>query len=262
MRKIILVLAVLVLLTSCGKPDKTTGLINPGKLQVGVEIGYAPMEFYSDDGITPYGFDVDLSKLLAEDMGLKVVYSDTEWDGIFSGLDIDKYDVIISGVTRTPERDETTFLSNSYVRNRQVLITKSDSKLQLNDIMDVEGLKVGFQTQTTSDIYLSGLIDTGVLHCEREEYDKIMNVFDDLQLNRIDAVLVDGVVAHYYMDKYPGAFRERWSQPESEDPEEIVVVIKKGNQVLLDKVNTSLDNLEKNGKLPALRDKWFGSAEK
>lgn len=64
-------------------------------LKVGTEIGYPPMEYFDEDGATPIGFDMEL----ADDMGLELELVDTAWDGIFAGVDTDKYDVIISSVS-------------------------------------------------------------------------------------------------------------------------------------------------------------------
>ena len=68
-----------------------------GTLRVGMEIGYPPLEYYDDDGVTPIGIDVELANALAEEMGVKVELIDTAWAGIFAGLDKGDYGCIISG---------------------------------------------------------------------------------------------------------------------------------------------------------------------
>jgi polar amino acid transport system substrate-binding protein len=89
-------------LVACGSTkssDSDSYTIKEGKLMVGMEIGYPPMEYYDADGTTPIGFDVEVSKAVADYLGLEIEYVDTAWDGIFAGVNTDKYDVIFSSVS-------------------------------------------------------------------------------------------------------------------------------------------------------------------
>ncbi|GHV32224.1 hypothetical protein FACS18949_02490 [Clostridia bacterium] len=95
-----------------------------GKLTVGMEVGYPPMEYTSDDGKDYLGFDVDVAKALAELLGLEVEYVNTAWDGIFAGLDKGQYDIIMSAVSITPERQEKYILTEPYVANALCIVTK------------------------------------------------------------------------------------------------------------------------------------------
>ena len=91
--------------------------IKEGKLMVGLEIGYPPLEYFDEDGATPIGFDVELATAIADQMGLELELVDTAWDGIFAGVDTDKYDVIMSSVSWTEGRNENYNLSKTYVAN-------------------------------------------------------------------------------------------------------------------------------------------------
>ena len=92
----------------------TPSTIKDGVLSVGVEIPYPPMEIFADDGVTPMGFDIDLAEALGEKLGLEVEFNNVAWDGIFDGLKVDKYDVVISSCTITPEREVSFFFSDLY----------------------------------------------------------------------------------------------------------------------------------------------------
>lgn len=96
--------------------------IKDGKLLVGMEIGYPPMEYMDDSGLVPQGFDVDLSYALGELLGLEVELVNTAWDGIFAGLDKDQYDVIISSVSITPERQEAYEMTAPYIANALCIV--------------------------------------------------------------------------------------------------------------------------------------------
>jgi ABC-type amino acid transport substrate-binding protein len=97
----------------------------PGVLTVGMEVGYPPMEYTTEDGQTFIGFDVDVAKAVAELLGLQVEYVNTSWDGIFAGLEKNQYDCIMSSVSITPERDEAYILTKPYVANRLCIVVKN-----------------------------------------------------------------------------------------------------------------------------------------
>ncbi|MDR1734675.1 MAG: transporter substrate-binding domain-containing protein [Oscillospiraceae bacterium] len=94
-----------------------------GVLTVGMEVGYPPMEYTTDDGAEYIGFDVDVAKALAELLGLEVEFVNTSWDGIFAGLEKGQYDCIISAVSITPERQEKYILTEPYVANQLCIVT-------------------------------------------------------------------------------------------------------------------------------------------
>ena len=98
--------------------------IEDGKLLVGMEIGYPPMEYMDETGLIPMGFDVDLSYELGELLGLEVELVNTAWDGIFAGLDKEQYDIIISSVSITPERQEAYELTEPYIANALCIVVK------------------------------------------------------------------------------------------------------------------------------------------
>ncbi len=97
--------------------------VKEGKLLVGFEAGYPPMEYTDDSGLNYIGFDVDLAKEIAALFGLEIEFVNTAWDGIFAGLDKDQYDMIISGVSITPERQEAYEMTEPYISNKLVIVT-------------------------------------------------------------------------------------------------------------------------------------------
>jgi polar amino acid transport system substrate-binding protein len=121
----IIVLGVLVLggMVFAGGSRDSGGLtLEKGVLTIGMEIGYPPMEYLDTDGKTPIGFDVSMAKALAEKLGLKYKFVDTAWDGIFAGVDTDKYDCIISSVTFTDERLAAHNFTRPYIGNSQAMV--------------------------------------------------------------------------------------------------------------------------------------------
>lgn len=229
-------------------------LIKDGVLTVGMEVGYPPLESYDTDGKTPIGFDVDVIKDIAGKMGLEVEFVDTAWDGIFAGLDTKKYDCIISGVTITDERKQKYDFSDAYIQNYQCMVILKDSKVTATSPEEATGLKVGYQAETTSDVYMTDLVDKG-LKIEASEYEKILEAFTDLEAGRTDAVVCDSTVATAYLNKENSKFKLVWKQQDS--PEEFGIMVQKGNTMLTD-INKYLKELKNDGTIESLTNKWFG----
>ena len=227
--------------------------IEEGVLMVGVEIGYPPMEYFDEDGATPIGFDIELAQALADDMGLELELVDTAWDGIFAGVDTDKYDVIISSVSWTEERDENYNLSKTYVANAPVLVVPAGSDIA--DIMDLEGKTVAVQMETTADYLIQEYIEEG-LDTDLRQYEKVINTFDDLKAGRVDAVCTDSVVASYYLGDDANDYETVW---QSDEGEPICMCLKKGNDELQAQLEEALDNIKESGQLSEIAIKYFGS---
>jgi polar amino acid transport system substrate-binding protein len=235
-------------------------LIVPGTLTVGTEIGYPPFEMYADDGVTEIGLDIDLAKEIAKALGVEVVFQNTDFEGILDGLDIDKYDVVMSAVTITNARKEKVDFSDDYIENWQAIVVRKGDKA-ITAPAQLDGKKVAYQKATTSTEYLTKLRDTGALECQVSEYEKVMDCFSDLKLARVDAVLCDSVVAEAYVAREPEAFEMTWIQStvEGDEPELFGVAVKKGNAELLDAVNGALAQLEASGWMDGLRQLWLAS---
>lgn len=243
-------------LISCSKKtEKGEFTSEKGKLKIAMEIGYPPFEYYDSDGKTPIGFDVRLGQELAKRLGLEAEFVDTAWDGILAGLDTDRYDVIISAMTITPDRMANYDFSKAYIGNAQSIILQKDSSLEISSPSDLEGKKVGVQAETTSDFFMKKLHDEKGLNYISSGYDKVMNAYDDLKLNRIDAVCSDSLVAVSYLSKPDSEYKKVW---EGEAEEYFGVCMKKGNSVLKDKINETLTKMEEDGTMSKLYTEIFG----
>jgi len=259
MKKTIAVLAAAVLalsFTGCAKKATNSGLtLKEGVLKIGMEIGYPPFEYFAEDGKTPTGFDVQLGKAIADKLGLKVEYVDTAWDGIFAGLDTDKYDVVMSAVTIFPERAEKYDFSTPYIGNGQAIIVAKKTNLNVTKPEDLAGLRVGYQAETTSDIFMTKQAQGG-LKFTPEEYDKVMNAYDDLKNGRCDAVVSDSLVAVDYLSKEDSPYKQVWAGT----PDEFFgVTLKKGNSKLQEAVNKALAELKADGTLSQISVSVFGT---
>lgn len=239
-----------------GTPAADTGAsADGGTLRVGMEIGYPPLEYYDDDGVTPTGIDVELANALSKEMGMEVELIDTAWAGIFAGLDKGDYDCIISAVSITSDRLLEFDFSNPYIKNYQCIVTKADASTKPTSLDELKDLNVGYQEETTSDDYLNNYMAVNSLSVNTNAYAKVINVFDDLELGRLDAVVCDSIVAESYVAD--GKFEITWQQGEDEETEEFGICMKKGNTELKDKVNAALATLDENGTLDEIIHKYL-----
>ena len=227
--------------------------MKPGVLSIGMEIGYPPMEYLADDGRTPIGFDVEMGKAIAAKMGLKAEFIDTAWDGIFAGVNTNKYDCIISAVTINDARLAAHNFSKPYIQNTLAIVIPKNSSLNVRSPNDLAGLSVGYQEETTSDDFMSELADSGLRFTPRE-YDKVLYCFDELRLGRIDAIMTDLLVAYEYIGQAGSPFQIVWQGGE----EEFGICMKKGNDALTSAINDALDALFADGTIQRISNQVFG----
>jgi polar amino acid transport system substrate-binding protein len=257
MKKVILaVLAILLaggILFAGGSKQGSGGLtIKPGVLMVGMEIGYPPMEYLDSNG-NPVGFDVEMAGLIAEKLGLKLELVDTAWDGIFAGVDTGKYDCIMSSVTITDERLAAHNFSRPYIGNAMSMVLLKGSKITAKNPQELSGLGVAYQAETTADFYMARLASEG-LKFTPYEYDKVINCFDELKLGRVDAIVVDSLVAVDYIAPADTPFEIVWQGPADE---KFGICLKKGNDALTSAINKALDELFAEGVMHKLSQKIF-----
>ena len=242
-----------VLLPACSKNHNNI-MVSNGVFTVGININYPPMEYYASDGITPIGFDVDLAKDLAKEMGLKIEFADTTWENIFYSLEAKKYDCIISSVTITPDRLNQFNFSGPYIKNSLVLVMPKSPKRNIKSPLDIAGLSVAYQEGTTAADYMAVLKRRDVDYTPFE-YGKMTQCFDDLHLGRVDAVMTDLVVAHYYLsdDKYEIVWQG--------DEEVFGICFKKSDIALLNIVNKSLDRFFADGTIVKISKENFNGMD-
>lgn len=237
-----------IVLSACGTKEDNN-------LKIGMEVGYPPMEMVDTDGRTPIGFDVDIGKELAKRLNKKdLSIINTGWDGIFLGLEGKKYDCIISSVSITKEREAAYHVSNPYVANRLVIITKKETT-NITKPEDLVGQKTGVQVSTTSEDFLKEQIKNGK-KIDYTPYPKITQAITDLKIGRIQAVVVDIVVAKYYLNQDKNTFNTVW---QSSDKEPLGIVFHKSNKQMCDQTNQALEDMRKDGTLAKISEKWFGA---
>ena len=133
--------------------DNSLGLT----FNVAQDMAYAPFEYINEAG-EPEGFDCDLIRAIAAEMGFAVNLVNTNWDGIIPSLLAGTSDMIISAMTITEERQQSVTFSDAYFEATQYVAVKSDSPIKT--LEDLQGKKVGVQNATTGDFAITDYYDS------------------------------------------------------------------------------------------------------
>lgn len=255
-----LMLSLVFLLAACGgtAPAASSAAasdiktIKSGVLMIGVDDNYPPMEFRNEKNEL-VGFDVDLANAIGEKMGLTVEFSPIAWEGIFEALKTDRYDVIMSAVSLTPERLENFSFTKPYLANGQVIVAKPGDTV-IKGPEDLAGFKVGVQTNTTADTACEKYINEKNIDFTLTRYDDIIQTFEAMNTGRIDYIVVDYAVAIDYQTKHPDKYYITGAQLTNEP---IAVCLKKENTALRDEIQKAIDAVRADGKLAEFSKKWF-----
>lgn len=195
-----IVVAVAVGIVSCSNSSISEGsTLDKEVLVVGMDDAFAPMGFKDQDGnIT--GFDVDLAKALGEKLNKEIKFQPIDWTMKETELDSGNIDLIWNGYTITEERKGKVTFSVPYLKNRQVIVTLSNS--EINSKADLSGKKVGAQDQSSA---VSAMEKDDELY--KNFYGGKAITFEDnnqalmdLEAGRIDAVVADEILVRYYIE--------------------------------------------------------------
>lgn len=223
-----------------------------GKIYIGTDATYPPMEFRDENGEI-VGFDIDLGRAIAEELGVEAVFIDTAWDGIFPALDAGKFDIIISSTSITEERLKSKEMSDPYYVTSQAIAVRKDNDT-IKGPEDLKGKIVAVQIGTTGDLAVSEMEGVTV-----KRFDTIDKAYMEVLNRRADAVVNDLSEVAYRMKMLPdmkivATFRE--------GEEKYGVTMRKGDLELLAAINEALRKIKESGKYDEIYKKWFGELAK
>lgn len=219
---------------------------------VGTDAAYPPFE--KQEGGEIVGFDIDIIKAVAEAGGFNIEIKHTGWDPLFNGIDQEKVDLGISCITITEDRKLLYDFSNPYFEATQLIMVPVDSEVSC--LADLEGLKIGVQSATTGDLAIQEAF--GKTYEGLKGYDDMPSSIDDLLLGRVDAVVGDNAVLQEYL-KTVGGDNYKLINDSSFEKEEYGIMVLKGNDELLEKINTGLQAIKDNGKYDEIFGNYFAN---
>lgn len=236
-----------------GEDTSLSSIQQRGEFILGLDASFPPMGFTNEKNEI-VGYDIDLAKEVCERMGVELKIQPINWDSKQQELDTKNIDCIWNGFTVDEERKKSMTVSDAYMENHQVLVVKADSSYKTRE--DLAGKVVELQKGSTA----AAALDSE----ENKEFkdslaDTILiadNVKAMMDLGTgCDAVLMDEVVANYYLAQNEGKYRIL-EEPLSN--EEYVIGFRKGEEALKDEVENQLKAMVADGTMSEIDNKWFG----
>lgn len=218
------------------EPEVTT--LEEGILTVGTDMPYAPFEYR--EGGEVRGFDADIINEIATRIGLETDWVDSPFDTIFTDLASGQFDVVISGATITPEREEQVNFSIPYFASLQALTVQEDSGIATFDDVG-EGHVVSVQSGTTGELWAEeNLVPQGA---EIRAFPDYPPVYNALEAGQVDAVVYDESSAVAEVADRPGL-----ELVDTVDTDEAYgIAVDPNNPDLLDAVNEALQGMIDDG---------------
>ncbi|HCC5706837.1 TPA: ABC transporter permease subunit [Staphylococcus aureus] len=223
-----------------------------GELRVGLSADYAPMEFeHTVNGKTEYaGVDIDLAKKIAKDNNLKLKIVNMSFDSLLGALKTGKIDIIISGMTSTPERKKQVDFSDSYMMTKNIMLVKKDKVSEYKDIKDFNNKKVGAQKGTEQE----KIAQTEIENASITSLSRLPDVILALKSGKVEGAVVEKPVAEAYLKQNPklGISNVKFNEEEKDT----VIAVPKDSPKLLSKINKTIKEVKDKG----LIDKYMTNA--
>jgi cystine transport system substrate-binding protein len=229
--------------------DLLTQIQERGTLLIGTEGTYAPYTYHDETGEL-VGYDVEVAKAIAEKLGVKAEFVESNWDSLIAGLDAERYDVVFNQVTITDERLEKYDFSIPYTISRAALLVGIDN----NDIKTFEDLKGKKSAQGLSSNYATLAEQYGA---ELISADGSFSKAVELVLTgRADATINDQVSFYDFLKQQPDAAVKLVAT--LDDASKNAALIRKGNDTLVEAINKAFEELSQDGTLAQISEKYFG----
>ncbi|MES2488482.1 MAG: transporter substrate-binding domain-containing protein [Pseudomonadota bacterium] len=226
-------------------------ILKRGELRVGLDAGYMPFEMRDKSGDI-IGFDIDLARLMARYMGVKLTIVNTQWDGIIPALLTDKFDILMGGMTITPERNLKVNFCDPYVLIGQTILLRPGLKNTIKSYRDLNDLRYTISSKlgTTGDIAARRYLPKAKLKQYESESEGAMEV----RSGRVDGFVYDLPFNAVYVAQNPDKvihLKEPFTQ------EALGWAVRKGDPDMLNWLNNFLAQSKRDGTYDALYKKWF-----
>lgn len=240
-------------LSACGnaEEEKTNDSATSEKvLVVGTSADYAPFE-YVDTAVSNeiIGFDIELANLIADELGYKLQFTNTDFNSLIPGLQADKYDFVIAGMTPTKKRDKVVDFSIPYYETEQYLVFPKDSAV--TSLEDLSGKKVGAQISSIQEDLAQKLATEHNFTVESRNL--IPELIQELKNKRLQGAVIENIVAENYLSQNDDLSS---ISIEVKDPDFKSIVFQEDSK-LKGQFDEVIQKLIDEGKINELKKKWF-----
>ncbi len=219
------------------------------QVTVASDIAYRPFEFYR--GGEPVGFDIDLMNEIAKRANFEPRFQNVTFDGIIGGLQSNLYDMAISAMTITEEREKQVDFSEPYFNADQSLLVREDSNIQSTN--DLANATVGVQLGTTGAMEAQNLANEDKVGNVRT-FDTVEDAFTALENGQVDAVINDFPVSADRVQTSGGALKIVQTIPTGEQ----YGIAFPTDSPRVEEVNRALDEIKQDGTYAEIYEKWIG----
>ncbi|SHF85223.1 amino acid ABC transporter substrate-binding protein, PAAT family [Desulfacinum infernum DSM 9756] len=231
-------------------------ILKRGELRVGFEAGYMPFEMTDKKG-NFVGFDIDMAKEMAKAMGVKFVPVNTAWDGIIPSLITGKFDIIMSGMTVTQERNLKVNFADPYIIVGQTILLnkKHEGKVlsykDLNDPQYIVTSKLG----TTGEQAVKRMIPK----CQYKSFETETEAALEVVNGKADAFVYDLPFCVVFMAQQGAGKLVFLDQPFTYEP--LAWAVNKGDPDFLNWLNNFLRQVKNDGRYERIYNKWIKGTE-
>lgn len=236
------------------KKSTLESILKRGELRVGFEAGYMPFEMTDKKG-NFVGFDIDMAKEMAKAMGVKFVPVNTAWDGIIPSLITDKFDVIMSGMTVTQERNLKINFADPYIIVGQSILINNKHKGKINSYKDLNNSKyiVTSKLGTTGEQAVKRLIPKCTYKSFETEPEAALEVVN----GKADAFVYDLPYCVVFMAQQGAGKLVFLDKPFTFEP--LAWGVRKGDPDFLNWLNNFLNQIKNDGRYERIYNKWIKS---
>ena len=219
-----------------------------GALRIGTEGTYAPFTFHDDTGAL-VGFDVEIGRAIAEQLGVEAEFVEGPWDGLIAGIDANRYDVVINQVGITEERQAKYDFSEPYIASKAALVVRGDN----TDITGFESLSGKTAAQTLSSNFGKLAQEYGAEIVPTEGFDQSIAL---VVQGRADATINDSLSFFDFKTQQPDANVKIVAT--QADADFSGVLLAKDKPELLQAINEALAAIKEDGTYAEISQKYFG----
>lgn len=217
-----------------------------GEIVIGTSGVYPPFEYVEAGRLV--GFDIDLGEMIARKLGVKANFVKIEWKGIIAALKSGRADILITAMTKTPDRaQQIAFSVPYYTTAMAVLVRKDNATIKSRE--DLKGRVLGAEQGSRGEVEAKS-----VGAKEVKIYDSVMLAFKDLEIGRVEAVTEMLPASMYLIARQYKDLKVAASYNEGV----VGVNTRLEDEALLAAINRAIEELKAEGQLDELHKKWFG----